>query len=333
LIEGVERNDLNDERVENMATFLQSLDSDDNSSNIVITDEVREALEGVELNLEDSSVTESDIKSVIDEVSKKVQEIEYVDEETAMEHVKEQLETYADIDEFEEHVDDSLISATLVTSGLDGIIYETTSGHSGTTEADGVFLYETGDEITFKYSDGNIIAIVTAEDIGTDNIITNGELQEIALSQATDIQITQEIEEVQVEETQTEETEEMEETQETSEDIIIDNDEIYDFNGLKEDIETENQTESNTENSNDDIDLDLGEVLDDFDDSNINLDNIESSNEQDVNNEDTPATVDSSESSDGEISNNPTDGCDVYVDIGGHDSTLDQNFGSNDYDM
>jgi hypothetical protein len=102
-IANVERTDLNDEYVENMAVFLQSLDeNNDASDGIVITKETREALSDVELDLK--SATEQQVKDVIEEVGGS-----YINEEQAMTHVQEMLIQYGDLtaDDFATHHQDT----------------------------------------------------------------------------------------------------------------------------------------------------------------------------------------------------------------------------------
>ncbi len=92
--------DVNDEYVENMATFLQSIDSDD-SDNIVITQEIRDSLANIDMDIE--TVSEEDIQNLIESMGH-----EYVEEDVAMQHVQDMIEEYASIDEskFDERVED-----------------------------------------------------------------------------------------------------------------------------------------------------------------------------------------------------------------------------------
>ena len=103
-IANVDRTDLNDEHLENMATFLQSLDENrDADDGIVITEEKRTALLDADLDLR---------KAAKEEVQQLVESVGgvYVNEEDAMDHVKEMLIQFAGMEEgdFEAHVvDDS----------------------------------------------------------------------------------------------------------------------------------------------------------------------------------------------------------------------------------
>ena len=102
-IADVERTNLNDEYVENMAVFLQSLDeNNDASDGITITEETRDLLSNVDLDLR--TATEEDVKDVIDEVGGT-----YINESQAMMHVQEMLIKYTDltVDDFEIHQPDN----------------------------------------------------------------------------------------------------------------------------------------------------------------------------------------------------------------------------------
>jgi len=101
-IADVERTDLNDEYLENMATFLQSIDENSDAyDGIVITDEIREALADIDIDLRTASADE--VKHVVEQVGKS-----YVEEDAAMEHVEDMLVDYTDLDhnDFQEHLDD-----------------------------------------------------------------------------------------------------------------------------------------------------------------------------------------------------------------------------------
>ena len=189
-IADVDRTNLNDEYLENMATLLQSLDTDA-SDNITITQETRDALADASIDLRTAS--EEDVQALVESVG-----ATYVDEADAMEHVQDMLEEYAGIDEseFEEHIDDDLLSATLVTGGVEGITYTTSSGEEGTTGADGAFHYAEGDTITFLDATGNVIATVESADIGGDNSITYEELLSANETTADEVDTPELIEEV-----------------------------------------------------------------------------------------------------------------------------------------
>jgi len=97
----VSRADLNDEYVENMAVFIQSLDKDDNADNgITITPEIHAAYKGVELDLR--TATEEEVRDAIELAGKTA-----ITEQQAMDHVQRMLEEHSDQTEFEAHVDDS----------------------------------------------------------------------------------------------------------------------------------------------------------------------------------------------------------------------------------
>ncbi|MDP0561540.1 MAG: tandem-95 repeat protein [Candidatus Endonucleobacter sp. (ex Gigantidas childressi)] len=177
-IADVDRGDLNDHYLENMATFLQSLDSDE-GDNIVITAEIHTKLEDLELNLHTAS--EEEVKALVESIGK-----EFVSEEDAMEHVQEMLEKYTDMqsDDFDAHTDDSLTIAVLGTLPVVGVNYTTSSGITGITNTDGSFSFNIGDEITFSNANGQEIASIAAEHIGSDKLITMQEL----LTHAPDMQ-------------------------------------------------------------------------------------------------------------------------------------------------
>ena len=102
----VERTDLNDEYLENMATFLQSIDENSNAyDGIVVTDEIREALADVTLDLR--TATEEEIQAVVEQIGQV-----YVSEDAAMAHVEDMLVAHTDLehDDFEEHLDDNSVN-------------------------------------------------------------------------------------------------------------------------------------------------------------------------------------------------------------------------------
>ncbi|MDP0561538.1 MAG: tandem-95 repeat protein [Candidatus Endonucleobacter sp. (ex Gigantidas childressi)] len=177
-IANVDRGDLNDHYLENMATFLQSLDSDE-GDNIVITAEMHAKLEESKLDLHTAS--EEEVKALVESIGK-----EFVSEEDAMEHVQEMLEKYTDMqsDDFDAHTDDSLTTARLGTLPVVGVNYTTSSGITGITNTDGSFSFNIGDEITFSNANGQEIASIAAEHIGSDKLITMQEL----LTHAPDMQ-------------------------------------------------------------------------------------------------------------------------------------------------
>jgi len=103
-IADVDRTNLNDEYLENMATFLQSLDENSDSyDGIVITDKIRENLADVNIDLQTASG--EDIQQLVEQIGK-----EYVDEAAAMDHVEDMLVEHTNLkhNEFDEHIDDNL---------------------------------------------------------------------------------------------------------------------------------------------------------------------------------------------------------------------------------
>ncbi len=176
-IANVDRTDLNDEYLENMASFVQSIDSD-SGDNIVITQSVRDALSNANIDLRTAS--EDEVKLLVESIG-----ATYVEEEQAMQHVQDMLEKYTGMDEseFDEHIDDSLFQASLVTVCV-GVSYTTSSGEADVIGADGAFSYAEGDTITFTDTDGKEIASIKSSDIGTDNSIMYEELKTLQTSDA-----------------------------------------------------------------------------------------------------------------------------------------------------
>ncbi|MEA3315827.1 MAG: hypothetical protein U9Q30_08235, partial [Campylobacterota bacterium] len=206
-IADVDRTDLNDEYLENMATFLQSVDTPDSGDNIVITPEVHEALADAEIDLK--TATEEEVTDLVESIG-----ATYVEEDVAMEHVQDMLEEYAGIDEseFDEHIDDDLQTATFGTEAPEGISFTTSSGVEGTIGIDGEFTYEDGDTITFTDSEGNVIATIDASDIGTDGFISMDEIVSLAAKETTEEvaeEPTEEVAEEPTEEVAEEPTEEV----------------------------------------------------------------------------------------------------------------------------
>jgi hypothetical protein len=174
-IANVDRTDLNDEYLENMATFLQSIDSDD-SSNILITSETSASLANANIDL--STASEEDVQALVTSVGGN-----YVNEEDAMEHVQNMLEEHAGIDEsaFDVHIDDSL-NGVLATSPAEGVAYATSSGLEGVTDANGEFIYAEGDSITFTDEDSSFTSVVDSANIGENGSVTFSELASLGES-------------------------------------------------------------------------------------------------------------------------------------------------------
>jgi len=172
-IADVDRTDLNDEYLENMAVFLQSIDTADSGDDIVITQAMRDALADVTIDL--TTATEEEIKSLIESIGGN-----YVGEDAAMVHVQEMLQEYAGIDEseFDERISDDTLSATLGKEPQAGIEFTTSSGVSGITNDDGSFFYNEGDEITFT-KDGEVLSTIDSNAIGDDSLITFNELESL----------------------------------------------------------------------------------------------------------------------------------------------------------
>ncbi|NOG31803.1 hypothetical protein HLB35_08535 [Halomonas sp. TBZ9] len=161
----VERTDLNDEYVENMAVFLQSLDADGNAENgITITPEMHAQF--AEANLDLRSASEAELKAAIETAGHT-----YVTEAEAMEHVREMLELHAGISEFDERVaDNDLLTATLAKGTLEGLSYVASSGLQGEM-VDGVFEYGDGDTIELFVGE-QLVASFSADRVGDDGVIS-----------------------------------------------------------------------------------------------------------------------------------------------------------------
>ncbi|WP_052502522.1 Ig-like domain-containing protein [Halarcobacter anaerophilus] len=169
-IADVSRSDLNDEHLENMAVFLQSIDTLDSGDNIVITQAMRDALSDTTLDLRTAS--EEEVHHLIESVGGN-----YVEESDAMNHVQQMLEEYTDMDstQFEEHIDDNLNNATLGKEPQAGVEYQTSSGINGVTDDTGSFDYYDGDSITFSQN-GEVLSTIDSQNIGDDNLLTLNEL-------------------------------------------------------------------------------------------------------------------------------------------------------------
>lgn len=92
-IADVERSNLSDDYLENMAVFLQSLDENhDSNDGIVITDDIRLALQNVDFDLREAN--EEELQHLIEQIGG-----QYVNEADAMKHVKDMLIQHADMTE------------------------------------------------------------------------------------------------------------------------------------------------------------------------------------------------------------------------------------------
>jgi methionine-rich copper-binding protein CopC len=92
-IADVERSNLSDDYLENMAVFLQSLDENhDSNDGIVITDDTRLALQNVDFDLREAN--EEELQHLIEQIGG-----QYVNEADAMKHVKDMLIQHADMTE------------------------------------------------------------------------------------------------------------------------------------------------------------------------------------------------------------------------------------------
>ena len=172
-IADVDRTDLNDEYLKNMATFLQSLDENHHPDDgIVITDATRMALQGTTLDLR--TATEEEVQTLVENIGAR-----YVNEMDAMKHVKDMLVKYTGLQggDFEEHVSDDITAGifdyvamtpdvaasgnwfAIVVGPGSGTIEELMNATSGTSTAfppgSAWFLAESDDT---QYSDDEVVS-------------------------------------------------------------------------------------------------------------------------------------------------------------------------------
>ncbi|MDG2327871.1 MAG: type I secretion C-terminal target domain-containing protein, partial [Halioglobus sp.] len=116
-IAGVGLDDMNDDYVENMAILLQSLDNDGDAYNgIVINESIHEALSDDSFDLK--TISKSDLAEVLEENG-----YTPVDEDDAMQHVRDMIEEHVGITNFEARTENVFA-----------------------TDADDVFAFELNDE-------------------------------------------------------------------------------------------------------------------------------------------------------------------------------------------
>ncbi|MDY3203996.1 MAG: hypothetical protein RBR70_02850, partial [Arcobacter sp.] len=204
--------------LENLAVFLQSIDSDA-GDNIVIDESFRTLLSDKSIDLR--NIEEGDLKEFIETINGN-----YIDEDSAMAHVKEMLEKYASVKNFDERVSDTIdnveFTATLGINPKVGVIYETTSGIIGITDENGLFNYKNGDIIVLKDEQGNIVATFNSNLIGDDNLIT---LEEIISEKIPEEgKIEQEIEEIQYQSQEKTDNETVDDSKLSDSSIIINED-------------------------------------------------------------------------------------------------------------
>ncbi len=98
----IDRTDMNDEYLENMAVVLQSLDRD-SGDNIITTQAMHEVLSDDDFGL--TTIFEDELSAIITENG-----AEAISESDAMEHVGDMIEVYNGVEEgtLDEHVSDEL---------------------------------------------------------------------------------------------------------------------------------------------------------------------------------------------------------------------------------
>nr|WP_231500642.1 MULTISPECIES: immunoglobulin-like domain-containing protein [unclassified Halomonas] len=233
-----ELTDLNNEYVENMAVFLQSLDADGIADNgITITSAMNAAFEGSTLDLR--NVSEAELKSALEGVGDS-----YVTEEDAMQHVRDMLEKHAGITTFDEHTDDSIKTAVLAHDVIDGLTYQTSSGLIGEL-TDGMFAFDEGDTVEL-FANGQLVASFATADIGDDGLITFAEAGFLMSAEELDALINSE------EETQPSvEGEEAVDEPEPTDDTTVDDAEDIDEEESRDDNITDDDTSSSDKASED----------------------------------------------------------------------------------
>ncbi|ELY20752.1 hypothetical protein HALTITAN_2426, partial [Vreelandella titanicae BH1] len=233
-----ELTDLNNEYVENMAVFLQSLDADGIADNgITITSAMNAAFEGSTLDLR--NVSEAELKSALEGVGDS-----YVTEEDAMQHVRDMLEKHAGITTFDEHTDDSIKTAVLAHDVIDGLTYQTSSGLIGEL-TDGMFAFDEGDTVEL-FANGQLVASFATADIGDDGLITFAEAGFLMSAEELDALINSE------EETQPSvEGEEAVDEPEPTDDTTVDDAEDIDEEESRDDNITNDDTSSSDKASED----------------------------------------------------------------------------------
>jgi len=167
-IAGVDRTDMNDEYLENLAVLLQSIDSD-SGDNIVITEEMRDVFADEDMDL--ATISEEDLASNLEEKG-----IEAVSEEEAMAHVGDMLVAYDGVEEgtLEEHVDDDAVDMALI--GDEVIVSDDDSNSEASfdwifdgdkggsvTEIENSGTIRDSGEVNYKDSDGNSMGFISGE--------------------------------------------------------------------------------------------------------------------------------------------------------------------------
>ena len=144
-----------------MAVLLQSLDSNNDAyDGIVITQEMRDAFSSDNgFNL--ATISEEELIAIIEATGRVA-----ISEDDAMTHVQEMLELHTDLEEnqFDERLDDDIMTAK-VKNHEEGMTYSTSSGIEGEISRKGKFNYADEDEITFKNAAGEIIAVISENDL------------------------------------------------------------------------------------------------------------------------------------------------------------------------
>ena len=167
------RTDLNDAYVENMAVFLQSLDSDGNPDNGIDLDTtVHMAFEDETIDL--SALSDDDIVSVIEEAGYDV-----VDKESAMEHVENMLETYGALE-------DTVSVGNVDDSDTVEEAFSESEDESNRIDTEEVVSDEESDEDVLQNSDLSSLP-ANGEEMETGNVSTDENSQ----SDSKDIEVLQ----------------------------------------------------------------------------------------------------------------------------------------------
>ncbi len=242
----VDRTDMNDEYVENMAVLLQSLDSD-SSDNIVITQEMRDAFVDSDIDL--ATMSEEELVEVIEEVGRTA-----VSEEDAMEHVGEMLEEYDGVEEGEL---DERVADEEELEGKEVAIEEeeTEEIEEDSSEVEDEEVEEQEEQETNK-------TLVEEAEI-EEEIEEEEEQEESSEVEDEEQEIEEDSSEVEVEEAEIEE-----ETQETEEDLEseseiapVDEEEPLSFDNEEDDFDFDSVDDSATKEEKNDGSIDIEDIL------------------------------------------------------------------------
>jgi len=165
----VDRTDVNDEYVENMAVLLQSIDVDGDAYNgITITAAMHDAFSDDNFDL--ATISEEQLVSIIEETGH-----EALTEDEAMQHVQDMLELHANIDasEFDQRVDDT-VDVLVGSEGADTFVWlegDTGVDHITNFNLDEGDALDLSDVLHFNEGD-NLDDFIDFDSDGQDTTIT-----------------------------------------------------------------------------------------------------------------------------------------------------------------